>query len=138
MVIPIPDNISDKVAAMFEPMSVGLHAVLRQPPEDGDHVLVIAGGMIAYTIIAAIRMLGIDCQITQLSLLDFQKKVGENLGVNHGLTNKQDLNAYPIQGATNQSLVTVYFLVDSMQFTTVLEAKYISVAIHPFILHVSY
>lgn len=123
MVIPIPDNISDKVAAMFEPMSVGLHAVLRQLPEDGDHVLVIGGGMIAYTIIAAIRMLGIDCEITQLSLLDFQKKVGENLGVNHGLTNKQDLNAYPIQGATNQSLVTVYFLVDSMQFTTVLEAK---------------
>src|SRR5699024_3341870 len=72
-------------------LSVGLHAVLRQVPEDGEHVLVIGGGMIAYTVIAAIRMLGIDCEITQLSLLDYQKKLGENLGVNHGLTNKQDL-----------------------------------------------
>src|SRR5699024_6770316 len=87
----ISDDITDKVAAMFEPLSVGLHAVLRQPPKDGEHVLIIGGGMIAYTVIAAIRMLGIDCEITQLSLLDYQKKHGETLGVNHGVTNKKDL-----------------------------------------------
>src|SRR5699024_12873128 len=55
MIIPIPDDIPDKIAAMFEPLSVGLHAVLRQPPKDGEHVLVIGGGMIAYTVLAAIR-----------------------------------------------------------------------------------
>src|SRR5690625_3898626 len=91
MVIPIPDSVSDKVAAMFEPLSVGLHAVLRQPPKKGEHVLVIGGGMIAYTVIAAIRLLGIDCHITQLSLLPYQKQMGLKLGVNEGLTSRREL-----------------------------------------------
>lgn len=91
MVIPLPNDIPDKVAAMFEPLSVGLHAVLRQPPKDGEHVLVIGGGMIAYTVIAAIRLLGIDCIITQLSLLEYQRKIGLTLGVDEGVINKKDL-----------------------------------------------
>lgn len=91
MIIPVPDIIQDKVAALFEPLSVGLHAVLRQVPEDGEHVLVIGGGMIAYAVIAAIRMLDINCTITQLSLLEYQKKAGLKLGVDHGVTNMKDL-----------------------------------------------
>lgn len=91
MAIAIADTVSDKVAAMSEPLSVGLHAVLRQPPKSGEHVLVIGGGMIAYTVIAAIRLLEIDCHITQLSLLDYQKEMGINLGVNEGLTSRKDL-----------------------------------------------
>lgn len=91
MVIPLPEEVSDKVGALFEPLSVGLHAVLRQVPKDGEHVLVIGGGMIAYTVIAAIRLLGIDCHITQMSLLDYQKQVGLRLGVNEGVINKTEL-----------------------------------------------
>lgn len=91
MVIPVPDSISDKVAAMIEPLSVGLHAVLRQPPKQGEHVLVIGGGMIAYTVIAAIRILGIDCHITQMSLLQYQKEMGLKLGVDEALTGRKEL-----------------------------------------------
>ncbi|QKY68741.1 zinc-binding dehydrogenase [Lentibacillus sp. CBA3610] len=93
MAIPISDTVSDKVAAMSEPLSVGLHAVLRQPPKNGEHVLVIGGGMIAYSVIAAIRLLEIDCHITQLSLLSYQKEMGLKLGVNEGLISREDLGA---------------------------------------------
>src|SRR5699024_484987 len=91
MILPFPHDIPDTAAAVFEPLCVGLHAVLRQPPKNGEHVLVIGGGMIAYTVIAAIRMLGIDCHITQLSLLEYQKKIGIKLGVNEGVTNLKEL-----------------------------------------------
>src|SRR5690625_6984254 len=101
MVIPSPVLVSDKVAAMFEPLSVGLHAVLRQPPQKGEHVLVIGGGMIAYTVIAAIRLLGIDCHITQLSLLPYQKEMGLTLGVNHGVTNLKELEHMMLQNIPN-------------------------------------
>lgn len=91
MVIPIPAYVSDKVAAITEPLMVGLHAVLRQPPKEGEDVLIIGGGMIAYSVIAAIRLLGIDCHITQLSLLAYQKEAGLALGVNEGVTSREAL-----------------------------------------------
>src|SRR5699024_1383416 len=82
MAIPVADSISDDVAVMSERLSVGLDAVLRQPPVSGEHVLVIGGGMIAYSVIAAIRLLDMDCHVTQLSLLPYQKELGLKLGVN--------------------------------------------------------
>ncbi|WP_059105763.1 zinc-dependent alcohol dehydrogenase [Shouchella shacheensis] len=91
MAIPISDTVSNTVAAMSEPLSVGLHAVLRQPPKRGQHVLVIGGGMIAYAVIAAIRLLEIDCHVTQLSLLPYQKEMGIKMGVNEGLISRKDL-----------------------------------------------
>src|SRR5699024_1626051 len=60
-------------------------------PKDGDNVLVIGGGMIAYTVIAAIRLLEIDCHITQLSLLEYQREMGLTLGADEGLTNRDQL-----------------------------------------------
>lgn len=60
MVIPVPDFINNYVAAMIEPLSVGLHEVLRKTPKQGDRVLVIGGGTIAYTIIAALKLLNVD------------------------------------------------------------------------------
>lgn len=97
MLVPIPDAIPDKVAALFEPLSVGLHAVLRQVPKEGENVLIIGGGMIAYTVIAAIRLLGINCTLTHLSLLEYQKKAGIELGVDNGVTNTKELKQIMLQ-----------------------------------------
>src|SRR5699024_10284671 len=47
MVIPVPDKISDHVAVISEPLSVGPHAVLRPRRVSGEDVLVTGGGMIA-------------------------------------------------------------------------------------------
>lgn len=91
MAIPLTNTISDKVAAMIEPLSVGLHAVLRHLPKQGEHILVIGGGMIAYAVIAAIRLLDIECHVTHLSLLSYQKETGIKLGVDEGLTSHEEL-----------------------------------------------
>lgn len=94
MAIPLPNDISDKIAAIIEPLSVGLHAVLRQPPQHGDHVFVIGGGMIAYSVIAAIRLLDIDCQITSLSLLPYQKELALQLDVDEAYTSRDELESF--------------------------------------------
>lgn len=76
----VPDTIPDRLGAMIEPLSIGMHAVLRRGPAEGDKVLVIGGGMIAYAVIAALRMLGIRCEIAHASLLDYQSEMGLALG----------------------------------------------------------
>ncbi|AXF57012.1 zinc-dependent alcohol dehydrogenase [Salicibibacter kimchii] len=91
MAIPLPDKVSDKTAAIIEPLSVGLHAVLRQPPKQGEQVLVIGGGMIAYTVIAALRLLDIDCHITHLSLMSYQREMGLQLGADKAITRREEL-----------------------------------------------
>lgn len=91
MAIPIPDSITDKVAAMLEPLSVGMHGVLRQPPTRGENVLIIGGGIIAYSVIAAIRLLDIDCKIIHVSRFEFQKEIGLTLGANEALTSRKEL-----------------------------------------------
>lgn len=94
MAIPVPSAISDKVAVLFEPLSVGLHAVLRQPPGKGERVLIIGGGMIAYTVIASIRLLGIDCHITHVSLLDYQREMAVKLGADKAVTSRQQVKEF--------------------------------------------
>lgn len=93
MAIPLADSISDKVAAMSEPLSVGLHAVLRDPPKNGEHVLIIGSGMIAFAVIAAIRLLGIDCHITHQTRLQYQKELAQKLGANEGVTSRTELES---------------------------------------------
>lgn len=97
MAIPVPEKISDKVVAMTEPLSVGLHAVLRQPPKKGEHVLVIGGGIIAYSVIAAIRLLELDCHITHLSLLPYQQEMAIKLGVDKAITSRKELEDFMLQ-----------------------------------------
>lgn len=97
MIIPLEEGVSDKVASLIEPLSVGLHAVLRKLPKSGDRILVIGGGMIAYSVIAAIRLLDIDCHITQISLHDYQKEMGLKLGVDEGLMSRDQLRNSMLQ-----------------------------------------
>jgi len=94
MVIPVPDFISDYVAAMIEPLSVGLHGVLRKTPQTDDRVLVIGGGTIAYTIIAALKLLNVDCEITHLSRYSHQQAMGAELGVDHAFVRREDVEKH--------------------------------------------
>src|SRR5688572_8966589 len=54
----VPDSVPDKLAALVEPLAVGMHAVLKAPPRDEDRVLVVGSGMIGYSVMAALRLLG--------------------------------------------------------------------------------
>jgi threonine dehydrogenase-like Zn-dependent dehydrogenase len=60
----LPDGISIREAALFEPLGVSLQAVLENLPRDGDRVLVIGAGVIGNLVVQSIRALGCRCQVT--------------------------------------------------------------------------
>jgi len=60
----LPEGISVKEAALFEPLGVALQAVLENQPQDGDQVLVIGAGVIGNLVVQSIRALGCKCQVT--------------------------------------------------------------------------
>jgi L-iditol 2-dehydrogenase len=86
----VPESLPDHVAVLTEPLSIGVHGVLRAMPKDEDHVLVIGGGMIAFSAIWALRALGSRAKITQVALLPYQLEVGQSLGANDGFLGGSD------------------------------------------------
>jgi len=60
----LPEGISIKEAALFEPLGVSLQAVLENRPQDGDKVLVIGAGVIGNLVVQSIRALGVRCRVT--------------------------------------------------------------------------
>ena len=55
----LPDNVDDEMAALAEPLSVGLHAVTRANVRPGENVLVLGGGPIGVAVVLAARMAGV-------------------------------------------------------------------------------
>ena len=76
----VPDAISDRGAALAEPLAIGLHACLLAPPPDGARVLIIGGGPIAYSVLFALRMLGARYDITLVTQLEYQRALAVELG----------------------------------------------------------
>ncbi|MFE2068688.1 alcohol dehydrogenase catalytic domain-containing protein [Streptomyces sp. NPDC059467] len=54
----LPDNVTDEMAALAEPLAVGLHAVTRAGVGPGDSVLVVGGGPIGFAVVLAARLAG--------------------------------------------------------------------------------
>ncbi|MET3697833.1 threonine dehydrogenase-like Zn-dependent dehydrogenase [Bacillus oleivorans] len=79
-VFKLPDNVNDLNGVMVEPFSCALHSVLRNPPNKNDTVLVIGGGVIGISVIAAIRALDIPCRIVTLVKHPFQAELAANYG----------------------------------------------------------
>ncbi|TNC26534.1 alcohol dehydrogenase catalytic domain-containing protein [Amycolatopsis alkalitolerans] len=56
--VPIPDGVSDRLAALAEPLAVGLHAVRRAAVQPGDHVLLLGAGPIGVAALLALKLAG--------------------------------------------------------------------------------
>jgi threonine dehydrogenase-like Zn-dependent dehydrogenase len=78
--VRVPDRVPDDRAVMTEPLAIGAHAVLHREPRSDEKVLIIGGGMIAYAVLATLRMLGFKNHVTQLLLLPFQAQLARQLG----------------------------------------------------------
>lgn len=79
-VFRVPDGIPDQRAAMIEPLSIAMRAVLKRPPKRGERVLVIGGGMVGYAVLTALRLLKLPCDVVHLVWSPYQKEVSEALG----------------------------------------------------------
>jgi 2-desacetyl-2-hydroxyethyl bacteriochlorophyllide A dehydrogenase len=60
LLLPIPNGLDPRHAALTEPMSVGLHAVNKSNIERGETALVIGCGPIGIAIIAALHLRGVE------------------------------------------------------------------------------
>ena len=56
--VPVPDAVSDQMAALAEPLAVGLHAAKRGLVGPGDNVLVLGSGPIGIAALLGARMAG--------------------------------------------------------------------------------
>ena len=70
LLIPIPNGLDPRHAALTEPMSVGLHAVNKSNIQPGEAALVIGCGPIGIAIIAALRTRGVE----NIAAADFSPK----------------------------------------------------------------
>ena len=77
----VPAELSDETAAMVEPFSVALHAVLDDPylRAGGWPILVIGGGALGLCTVAAIRMTSPEAEITLVARHPEQRRMGERL-----------------------------------------------------------
>jgi threonine dehydrogenase-like Zn-dependent dehydrogenase len=60
LLLPIPNGLDHRHAALTEPMAVGLHAVNKSGVQPGEPALVVGCGPIGIAVIAALRMRGVE------------------------------------------------------------------------------
>ncbi|WP_205875181.1 zinc-binding dehydrogenase [Mycobacterium camsae] len=70
LLLPIPNGLDPRHAALAEPMAVGLHAVNKSAIQAGETALVIGCGPIGIAIIAALRLRGVEAIVAS----DFSPK----------------------------------------------------------------
>ncbi len=79
-VFRVPDAMPDDVAVLTEPLAIAVHAVMRHPPKDGEDVLVVGGGMIAFAIVWAIKELCPTAHVTLFTVEGYQLPIAEAIG----------------------------------------------------------
>lgn len=85
---PVPEGLSDEVAVLVEPLACGLHAVLAQPPAEGERALVVGGGAIGLGTLAALRMVAPGTETTIVVRHPLQAELAKGLGAHHVLTDR--------------------------------------------------
>jgi len=78
--LKVPPAMDDENALLVEPFAVGLHAVLRNYPQDEDTVLIIGAGVIGICIVAALRSLDSKARVIVLAKHPFQEEAVRRYG----------------------------------------------------------
>jgi L-iditol 2-dehydrogenase len=81
----VPPGLDERRAVLAEPLAVAMHAVLRQPPQPGDRVLVLGAGTIGLCVLAALRALVGPTEVAVVARYDAQARVARRLGAVHVL-----------------------------------------------------
>lgn len=84
-VFPVQDGISDEAAVMIEPLAVALRAVLQNPPQDDERVLILGGGPIAFCVLWALQATGSRADVALATFEQYQLALATELGVAHAL-----------------------------------------------------
>lgn len=77
---PVDDALDDRTAALIEPLSVGLHAVLGMRPWGEGPVLVVGSGPIALGTVWALRAAGYEGELMAQIKRDHEATIARSLG----------------------------------------------------------
>ena len=77
----VPDRVPSDVAVLAEPLAVAVHAVLENPPQGDEPVLVIGGGMIAFSTVWALRELFPKSSVVLATTEGSQRDLAAGFGV---------------------------------------------------------
>ncbi len=83
MLHAVPDEVPDRGASLYEPVSISAHGILRAPPNDGDPVLIVGAGIIGLASLAAIKGLFPNNPVTVLARHEHQAAAARACNADH-------------------------------------------------------
>ncbi|NNF28484.1 MAG: zinc-binding dehydrogenase, partial [Gemmatimonadetes bacterium] len=84
---PVPEALDDRIAVLVEPMSIGVHAVLRSRAlSSPGPILVIGSGAIAFSAIWALRTLGYEGHLVAQAKRPHEVALAKALGADETVT----------------------------------------------------
>jgi len=87
---PLPDKIGDDEASLLEPFAVCLRAVLNNPPQKKELVMVIGAGTIGLMNIAALKAIEPSCRIACIAKYPFQANLARQFGAEYTIDAQND------------------------------------------------
>jgi L-gulonate 5-dehydrogenase len=95
----LPDNVSDRAAAMAEPYSIAANVLMRTEARAGDIALIYGAGTIGLTVLQVARMKGARCVVVDID--DRRLERATRLGAELAVNSKRDSVETAILGATD-------------------------------------
>lgn len=89
-VFPVPESIGDDEASLLEPFAVCLRAVLNNPPQKKEWVVVIGAGTIGLMNIAALKAVEPSCKVACVAKYPFQAALARTLGAERVIDAQRD------------------------------------------------
>jgi len=77
---PVADEMTDRTAALIEPMAVGLHAALRSRPFQDGPILVLGSGPIALGVVWGLRAAGFEGEVIAQVRREHEARLARALG----------------------------------------------------------
>jgi L-iditol 2-dehydrogenase len=87
---PLPESIDNDEASLLEPFAVCLRAVLNNPPQRKELVVVIGAGTIGLMNVAALKAVEPSCRVTCVAKYPFQAKLARTLGADHIIDSQKE------------------------------------------------
>lgn len=75
-----PPTLSDERLVLVEPLAIAMHAVLREPPAEGERVLVVGAGPIGLATVASFRLLELPVHVTVVAKYPLQEELARRFG----------------------------------------------------------
>lgn len=78
--LAVPDEVPDEDAVLVDPVACAVHGVLRAPPKQADHALVIGAGIIGLGVLAALQAIDAGCKVTAVVRDEYHAQLAERFG----------------------------------------------------------